>query len=335
MRVLASAPGKICLYGEHAVVYKKPAIVASIDKRVYVTCETRNDDRVTIRAVNLEVPGITITYDRNGEVIFETDYGVVLSATSYIREAITVTSEYLGVFKGVDLKIESTMPVGAGLGTSAAVSVASIAAYSKALGFDLSRDEIAKLAWETEKKVQGLASPMDTSISTFGGIIYLKYGDNGFQIENLDINVELPIVVGYTKRLYKTKDMVAKVKMYKDKYPDLINPIIETIGRLVDEAKIALIEGDLIRAGELMNINHGLLDALGVSTKELNDMVYAARAFGAYGSKLSGAGGGGVVIALARRESIPDIITAFKMLNTIPIETTITAKGVDIKVLSR
>jgi len=328
MNIVASAPGKVTLYGEHAVVYKEPAIVASIDKRVYVRCRLRSDNSVTIRALNLEVPGVILTYNQSGEVILETDYGKVLSAVSYIKEALTLTSKFLDTFKGVDLTIESSMPVGAGLGTSAAVSVATIAAYSKALGYELSLKDIARLAWNTEKNIQGLASPMDTSISTFGGIVYLTHDGNEFNLEPLKIPIEINIVIGYVKRKFKTKDMVAKVKMYKDKYPDIINPIINTIGKLVSIAREALINGELEYAGELMNINHGLLDALGVSSKELNDLVYITRAFGAYGSKLSGAGGGGSIIALTDRDKVADIKTAISILNGTPLYTLIGGEGV-------
>ncbi|HEW93416.1 mevalonate kinase [Candidatus Geothermarchaeota archaeon] len=328
MEVVASAPGKITLYGEHAVVYGKPAIVASIDKRVYVRCRLRSDKSITIRALNLQVPGIILTYNKDGEVILKTDYGRVLSAVSYIREAINLTSRYLNEFKGADLTIESNMPVGAGLGTSAAVSVATIAAYSKALGHDLDLHNIAKLAWNTEKNIQGIASPMDTSISTFGGIVYLTYDGVNFSIDPLHIDVEFNIVIGYVKRQYKTKEMVEKVKSYLQRHPDLVKPIIDLIGDLVNDAKKALIKGDLEYAGELMNINHGLLDALGVSSKELNDLVYAARAFGAYGSKLSGAGGGGSMIALTDSERVQQIITAIRILNGLPIGTEIGGDGV-------
>jgi mevalonate kinase len=327
MKVVASSPGKITLFGEHAVVYKKPAIVASIDKRVYATCRLRDDDKIKIRALNLEIPGIILTYDKNNEIVIETDYGKVLSAVSYIKEAISIVSEYIGEFRGVDLEIESTMPVGAGLGTSAAVSVVTIASYSRALGHDVNKDTIASLAWETEKKVQGLASPMDSVISTFGGVIYLTFDASGFKYEFLDIGRELPIVIGYVRRKFKTKDMVALVKSNLDKHPELVRPIIDLIGETVILARDALLRGDLTYTGELMNINHGLLDALGVSTKELSELVYIARLYGAYGSKLSGAGGGGAMIALVDEDKVRDISSAINIAGGQTIDTVIGGTG--------
>jgi mevalonate kinase len=327
MIVIASAPGKITLYGEHAVVYKKPAIVASIDRRVYATCKLRDDNKITIRAVNLELPGVILTYDESGEIFLETDYGRVFSAISYIKEALSIASQYIGESSGVDIKIESSMPVGAGLGTSAAVSVVTIASYLKALGHDIPKKDLAELAWSTEKKVQGIASPMDSVITTFGGIIYLNFEGDEFIYEHLKMDGDIPLVIGYVKRKYKTKDMVAKVKNYLDKYPHLISPIIDLIGEVVEDARKALLNGDLEYAGDLMNINHGLLDALGVSSKELNELVYVTRLYGALGSKLSGAGGGGSMIALVDEDRIKDIVTAINIANGMPIETEIGGEG--------
>jgi len=332
MKVIASAPGKITLYGEHAVVYGYPAIVASINKRVSVTCEPRNDDRIRVSAINLQIPGITLTYDDRGELILETDYGRVLSAMSYIKEGIKIASEYIDEKKGVNLVVKSSMPVGAGLGTSAAVAVATIAAYTKTIGHELKREEIAKLAWQTEKAVQGLASPMDTHISTFGGIIYIKYNENNVKIERLQTNIKEPIVIGYVTREYKTKDLVNKVKQLKNRYPFIIEPIIETIGKLVQEARNAVLNGDTKRAGELMNLNHGLLEALGVSSQKLNELVYAARSMGALGSKMSGAGGGGSMIALTKRERIAEISSAIKILGGKVIDTEIGGNGLIMKI---
>jgi len=335
MKVVASAPGKITLYGEHAVVYGEPALVASIDKRVYVTCIPRSDKKYRISALNLQVPGIIVTYSKEGEIILETDYGKVLSAISYVNEGLKIVSEYIGEYKGADVIVESTMPVGAGLGTSAAVTVATIAAYAKALGHDLKKEEIAKLAWQTEKKVQGLASPMDTTISTFGGIIYIKYSGSNVHMEPVKINGEIPLIIGYVEREAKTKDLVQKVYNLKCKHPEIVETIIKTIGSLVEDARKALHEGDLVRAGELMNINQGLLEALGVSTRKLNELVYAARAMGALGSKLSGAGGGGSMIALASKEKIPEVSSAIRILGGKVIDTTIGGQGLIYEKIER
>lgn len=326
-RVVASAPGKITLYGEHAVVYGEPAIVTSIDRRVYATCTPRNDGKVRISALNLEVPGVVLTYSDEGEVILETDYGRVLSVVSYIREGIRIASDYIGERRGADITIESTMPVGAGLGTSAAVTVATIAAFCKAMGHELDRREIAELAWKTEKTVQGAASPMDSTISTFGGTIYIRYEGGHVETSNVRLKGRIPFVIGYVERKYKTKDMVRLVRDLKSRYPPIVDRLMKLIGEVVREAKLALEGGDYAKAGELMNINHGLLDALGVSTLKLNEMVYAARDMGALGAKLSGAGGGGSIIALVREEDVLRVTSAIEILGGRVINTKIGGEG--------
>ncbi len=298
-KVTASAPGKVTLFGEHAVVYGEPALVTSIGRRVYVTAELRDDNRVKIVASDLQVPGVTVTF-ADDELVVETDYGRTLSAIAYLKTAIEVASKYLGRSRGVNVFVRSEMPVGAGLGTSAAVTVATVLAYTTALGYELDKREIAKLSWEVEKTVQGVASPMDTSITTFGGVIKVRLlGSNNYEVREILRCCDLPIVIGYVEREAKTKDLILKVRGLKERYAGIVEDIIKTIGMVVEEAEKALLNNDLNSLGELMNINQGLLDALGVSNKRLNDLIYAARAAGALGSKVTGAGGGGCVIALA------------------------------------
>lgn len=330
VKVVASAPGKVTLFGEHAVVYGYPAVVAAIGRRVYVTAEARDDDAVRIVASDLKVPGVTVTYTPE-EIVIETDYGVALSAISYLNKAVELTSEYLRIKKGVNLEVKSEMPVGAGLGTSAAVSVATIAAYAWVVGKELSKDEIAKLGWEVEKAVQGIASPMDTAIATYGGFMKIKItGNNEFSKEQLRVESDLPIVIGYVEREASTKVLVEKVRRLLNKHPDLIKEIMDTIGKVTEEAVKALEKDDLMTLGELMNINHGLLDALGVSNRRLSELVYIARAAGALGAKLTGAGGGGCVIALAPGKQ-DAVEVAMRMFGSSTLKTELGSVGVTVR----
>jgi len=311
-------------------VYGYPAIVSSIDRRVYVRAKARADNEIKIYAKDLRVPGVFVTY-KAGEVIVETDYGKALPAIAYIKKALEVVSEYLSSFKGVDLEITSDMPVGAGLGTSAAVSVATIAAYAKILGHDLSKDEIARLGWRVEKEVQGIASPMDTSISAHGGFLRIIKNEGRYEISKLKVEGPFPFVIGYVEREATTKDLVMKVKMLKDKYGDLVNGIMRLIGEVTRAAEKALLNMDMRVLGELMNINHGLLDALGVSNRKLNELAYAARSAGALGSKLTGAGGGGCVIALAPGKQ-EEVRVAMSLYATLTMKTRLGVEGVKVLV---
>jgi len=334
VKVAASAPGKVTLFGEHAVVYGYPAIVTAIGRRVHVTAESRSDGAVVIAALDLRVPGVVVTY-RGDEVIIGTDYGRTLSAVAYLRKAIEITSDYLGARGGVNLTVRSEMPVGAGLGTSAAVSVATIAAYSKILGFELRKDEIAKLGWEVEKAVQGIASPMDTSIASFGGTIKIWREGKEFIRRQLSVSIEEPLIIGYVERQHTTAEMVKAVKKLKEKYGELIELIMKAIGRLTEEAENALLRGNVLKVGTLMNVNHGLLEALNVSTMKLNQIVYAARAAGALGAKLTGAGGGGAVIALASKDNAERVELAVKLHSSMSLRTTLGAPGVTAHILEK
>lgn len=328
-RVVASAPGKVTLFGEHAVVYGYPAIVASIDKRIYVSAELREDDKIRINAQDLRTSGVIVSIS-NGEIQITTDYGKTLSAIGYLNKAIELTSEYLGVRKGVSLEVRSEMPVGAGLGTSAAVSVATIVAYSTCLGYELSKDEIARLGWEVEKSVQGIASPMDTSIATFGGVLKIWFEGSTVYRVPLKVGSELPLVVAYVEREKNTKDMVMWVRNLKEKHPELVNGILEHIGKTTIEAEKELIKGNLQEVGILMNINHGLLEALGVSSRRLNEVVYTARVAGALGSKLTGGGGGGASIALTLPSSVDVLTNVLKLVTPHVFRTNIQYEGVKV-----
>lgn len=329
MYVITSAPGKVTLFGEHAVVYGEPALVASINKRLYVKMTLRNDNVIKISALDLYIPGVVITFKGN-ELTVETDYGKVIPAVSYIKKAIEITSNYVNKFKGVDVEIKSEMPVGAGLGTSAAVAVATIYAYLNVLGYELRKEEIAKLGWEVEKEVQGMASPMDTAITTLGGFLLIKYKGKEIIMNKPGTGMHLPLVIGYVEREFKTADLVKMVKKLYEKYPNVLKNIFRIMGMITEEALKALKNKDIKKIGELMNINHGLLDSIGVSNSRLNGLVYAARSAGALGAKLTGAGGGGCVIALAPGK-VQEVSVAMRLLGAKTINTEIGGEGVRIE----
>lgn len=331
MKIYVSAPGKVTLFGEHAVVYGQPAIVASIDKRVHVYAEARSDGIITIEARDLRAPGVIVTY-KEGEVTVETDYGLVLPAIAYLNKAVEIASKYLNSRHGVKLVVRSEMPVGAGLGTSAAVAVATVVAYAYSGGYELSKDEIARLGWEVEKAVQGVASPMDTSIATYGGFLKIRFSGENVEREHLRIDSGLPILLSYVEREFRTRDMVLMVREKISRYPHLYGKIVELIGAVVREAEKALTGLDLGRLGELMNLNHGLLDALGVSTRRLNEVVYAARSSGALGAKLTGAGGGGCAVALSPPEKLDTVETILKFLSDFTMRTSLGGEGVKVSI---
>ncbi|HNX40071.1 MAG TPA: mevalonate kinase [Methanothrix sp.] len=278
----ASAPGKVILFGEHAVVSGFPALGGAIDLRA--------------RAKVLDCPGKLLI---ETEGLFVSGFSLdLLSGQVLCRQAshaARYVSAVLREFDASDLsiKIESSIPPASGLGSSAAITVACLAAVSRHLGHDLPAKEVAALSHRIEKTVQnGLGSPMDTALATFGG--YLRVCR---QVEPLALP-PLQMVVGDTGKPHDTRQQVAGVQALKERYPDLVNPIFQAIGAISSRAAGLIEEQNLSELGALMNANHGLLEALGVGSRELSELVYAARNSGALGAKITGAGGGGCMIAL-------------------------------------
>ncbi|UXD21895.1 mevalonate kinase [Ignicoccus pacificus DSM 13166] len=297
----ALAPTKVTLFGEHAVVYGKPALVLSIP--VYVEVETERADEFSLESGPVSLNKLSLIIEEDEVRLSGEARGEVLRYFSYILESLNI----IGI-RDVRIRISSPLPVGAGLGTSAAVTVGTIAAASKLNDMSLTKEKIAELAWEVEKRVQGRASPMDTSASALGGALLIRRDGEKWIREKITIN-EVPLVIGLFKKRWTTGELVARVAKRLTEYP-FLNEIIEVIGDLTMEALNALESGDLAKVGELMNVNHGLLESLGVVTKEIAEAVHAVRMAGALGAKVSGAGGGGAVVALG--DNVDEISAAFK-----------------------
>ncbi len=328
VRVTATAPGVVKLFGEHAVVYGKPAIAMAIDKGVRVTVERQGGDSLLVVARDLVVRGVAIRVTGGsieGSVI---DSPQLAKLASYALTALRIVSEgYGGDLKGIKVTIESQLPIGAGLATSAAVSVATTVAYAKLIGVELSREEVAKLSHKVELTVQGSASPMDTATSSLGGVVYIK---PGVELRRISAPPRLPVVIGHVERELTTGELVRRVKELYSRHPKVVDKIMDSIEVVVNEALAALGKGDYQLLGELMNINQGLLEALGVSNHRIANMVYMARRAGALGAKLSGGGGGGAVIALA--PGVEDKVSvAMRLAGGEVISTDINDQGVVVQ----
>ena len=320
MKVRASAPGKAILFGEHAVVYGKPAIAVAVNRRAVVTIREGTDDNINIVIPELDVYGtinidnqqISPRKDSNFDIFNESSN---LSGESKIANESSKLSDEskssydAGILKyiqkalfnnefkpdqGLDIQVDLEIPIGAGLGSSAAVTVATLAAAARYHQQDLTREKLAKMAHQVELEVQGAASPLDTTISTYGGFIYFTHKEGAVKLKT---SLEMPLVVGYTSKPGNTGELIVKVRKLCEKYPDIINPIMDTIENVTNQARESIINGEEKSMGELMNINQGLLDALGVNTPKLSNIIYQARSAGAIGSKITGAGGGGSIIA--------------------------------------
>lgn len=261
-----SAPGKLMLFGEHAVVYGYPCIVTAISQRLDVSLSETDS-----------IPG-----DRR-----------------FVDGAIAVWGA------GRDIKVSTTCPFSGkyGFGSSSAVTVATL----KALRLDADNRAVFDAALKIVLDIQGAGSGFDVAAATYGGTLY--YVKNK-AIEPLTIK-DMPLVVGYTGVKADTKIFLADVAGKRAKEPEKVERIFGAIGKIVNEAKGKIIDGDWERAGKLMDFNQDYLRDLGVSSEKLEALIAAARAGGAYGAKLSGAGGGDCMIALApaeKRKSVEEAI---------------------------
>ncbi len=291
----SSAPGKVYLFGEHAVVYGEPAVPCAIQRRARVTVEER-EAGMRVHAGDLTLSGFTVEYDGHGDARPDVDVpdSLVDAGMGYIDEAVTQARDAADApDAGFDVEIESEIPLGAGLGSSAAVAVAIVDAATRELGVRLAPEELADRAYRVEYEVQeGQASRADTFCSAIGGAVRVE-GDDCRQLPA----PQLPFVIGYDGGAGDTGALVSGVRDLKDTY-GFAADTVRAIGDLVRTGEHALADEDVDRIGDLMDFNHGLLSALGVSSRSLDAMVWAARDAGALGAKLTGAGGGGCIVAL-------------------------------------
>ena len=299
--VVSSAPGKVYLFGEHAVVYGEPAVPCAIERRATVEVEERDDDALRVHAEDLTLDGFTVEYatatDTHPDV--NVSESLVEAAVGYIDGAVEQARDAAGrPDAGFEITVESSIPLGAGLGSSAAVVVACIDAAARELGVELDPRAVAERAYEVEYDVQdGQASRADTFCSAVGGAVRVE-GDDCRALEDVPT---LPFVIGYDGGAGDTGELVAGVRALREEY-DFAAATVESIGDIVREGERALAAGDLAELGRLMDFNHGLLEALGVSSRSLDELVWAARESDALGAKLTGAGGGGCIVALDESE---------------------------------
>lgn len=308
----ASSPAKAILFGEHAVVYGKPAIAISLDRRMNLTVFPAEEPTVDGGRLSLR-------------------------KHRYVRKAY----ENLWDGKAIAFRTRSSIPSASGLGSSAALSCSAVAAMLFLQG-DLSEENIARKAFQVEYEVQGRASPTDTSCSTHGNAIMVSSragddllwtipaGENVWNVHHVE-PPDLKLVVGYTKQPSVTPLQVEKVRNYYNR-SGFARETIDDIGSLTMDGMKALQARDLVELGELMNRNHSLLTILGVTSRELDKLRDAAGPL-SYGTKLTGAGGGGSIIALTDRPD--EVCEAIRRRGGVPFSAGSTRKGTSVEVVDR
>ncbi|MCX8172932.1 MAG: mevalonate kinase [Archaeoglobaceae archaeon] len=262
--MIASAPGKIILFGEHAVVYGRRALVSAINLRCKVEVKKSNEFRI------ISPLGVS---------------GIDFELHPYISFAIKRFREFKEL-NGAEITIKSDIPIASGLGSSAAVTVATLKALSEEFRVELSKEEIFEMAKKVEIDVQGRASGIDPFISTFGGTWIFPERKT----------VEIPFnffVIKLWERA--TREMVERVAVLKQKYPEVVDKLFDAIDSIVLKAAECKIE----EFEELISMNQSILRALGVSSPEIDELVSRLEKEG-FRVKLTGAGGGGCIFGIFR-----------------------------------
>ncbi|XOB41204.1 MAG: mevalonate kinase [Candidatus Nealsonbacteria bacterium] len=316
--IKTSAPGKLMLFGEHAVIYNKPCIVASVEHRISVSIEKRNDNNLILDAPELNIE------NKNISDLEKTH----LKKVSFILTAIRNFFKKYDVKSGLDIKTKSEFSDKIGLGSSSAVVVAAIKGLSELFKIKMNEKEIFNLSYKTVLDVQGLGSGFDVAAAVYGGILFFKTG--GEIIKPIDIK-SIPLVIGYTGIKADTPTLVKMVSEKKSKDPDKINNIFNEIENIVNLARNELKTENWKQVGKLMNLNQDFLRKLDVSSKELEGLIKAALDAGAYGAKLSGAGGGDCMIAITSKENFHNVEKAIEKTGGVIIKAKILAEGVRIE----
>jgi len=299
---VASAPGKLMLFGEHAVIYGYPCIVTAVGVRVTVLVRQLPANLVSIWTPELPEP-------------FEIPVPALVAASSlpaavsFVGLAIRKFWEFSGQRFGVEIKTGDEFVNSSGLGSSSAVTVATIRALAALTGCELTNFQIFKLSFETVLAAQqGRGSGFDVASAVYGRTIY--YRNRGEVIEPIVIP-ELSLMTIYSGVKASTTQYVGHVASLYQQYTSHVERIFANISAIVDDARQALGAGDCRELGQLMNFNQGYLQALGVSTGELDALVSSLRSNGAWGAKLSGAGGGDIGLIMTDSRKIADVVSDY------------------------
>jgi mevalonate kinase len=305
--VKSSAPGKIILFGEHAVVYNRPALAVPVTQ-VHADVEVLDSPR---NGILINAPGIDLHAELNSLPSDHPIASVILKL--FQRFDISQTSN-------LEINISSTIPVASGLGSGAAVSVALTRALSSYLSHSLTDAEVNSLAFEIEKLHHGTPSGIDNTVITYAKPVYF-IKDN--PIETFKVGKPFTIVIGDTGISALTKESVGDVRRLWLRDTVAFENYFNEIAQIVLIARRAIESGKPELLGELMDHNHALLQRLTVSSPELDKLVEVARDASALGVKLSGGGRGGNMIALvdqATAQSVADALISAGAKRTIITE---------------
>ncbi|MCL4355496.1 MAG: mevalonate kinase [Nitrososphaerota archaeon] len=283
MRAVAEAPSKAIVTGEHFVVHGAWALAAALPKKVRVEVEGARSFRVTSQGSEEGPAGI-----------------------APVRQVVRAVAEEYSVGQEVAVSVTSSVPRGAGLGSSAATMVALSAALSEFHSLGLGAEDIIRLSMVGENAIHGRPSGIDPAVCALGGAILFKPGTKPKEVS---LGGSRSLLVSYSGISRDTKAQIGRVSEAKDRYPGYFARLAGSVGALSLEAAGLLAKGDGEGLGGLLTMNHALLGMLGVSNPTLDGMVDQMITAGAYGAKLTGGGGGGSVIAVAPKAKEKNLVS--------------------------
>ncbi len=313
MKSKASAPGKVILFGEHFVVYGVKAILCAINKRVTVTAEKNEEEKISIKS-NI------------GDLILEPNKPISeidspLKPFYYLANKMLQTQNQP---TGIEIIVESDIPLGVGLGSSSACCVAGAAAISR-LFEDTSKEEILELAIAAEKTIFQNTSGADCTVCTYGGIMeYDK--ENGFS--KIKSEPDFNLVIANSNIKHSTESVVARVKQFKEENEAKFSKLCNNESKLVEDVLKLLNDNNIKELGKKIIQNQEYLETIGVSNEKLRDMIQVGQK-SSFGAKITGAGGGGWIFALTDESNLEHSINQFKDKNYECFPVKIDFRGLD------
>lgn len=313
MKSTASAPGKIILFGEHFVVYGGKAILCAINKRITVTAKTIPENKISIKS---SIGNLVLAPKRP-----LTEVDIQLRPFYYLADKMIQKYDEKS---GMEITIDSEIPVGVGLGSSSACCVAGAAAIS-GVYTEKSKEDILQMAIEAEKTMFPNTSGADCTVCTFGGI--MQY-DKQTGHSKIDSEPRFHLVIANSKIEHSTKEVVSNVNQFKEKNEERFSKICNEENNLIEDVLVCLKKNDLKGIGIDIIKNQEYLELIGVSNEKLRSMIELANK-SSFGAKITGAGVGGCIFALTDETNMEDTIQQLKENNYECFSVKIDFKGLN------
>lgn len=311
MKSKASAPGKVILFGEHFVVHGVKAILCAIDKKITVIAETIEENKILIKSNIAE-----LELETNKEI---SEVKSPLKPFYYLANKLIKNQNI-----GIQINVESDIPLGVGLGSSSACCVAGAAAISR-LFKKTSNEEILELAIEAEKTIYENTSGADCTVCTYGGI--MEYDKkNGFK--KIESEPSFHLVIANSNIEHSTKTVVDSVNQFKQKDENAFSILCEKESKLIQDVLKLLKENNIKELGKKVSENQEYLETIGISNDKLRDMILIGQSK-SFGAKITGAGGGGCIFALTDESNLEETTNQFKNHNYDCFSVKIDFEGLD------